>query len=289
MKKIETIVRQRIKTELVQCGARQPSNAKIKVVSISDLHPPFHDPMVINHLMRNHSDADVLVINGDIFEVYDASKWLKTKQIPFEAEYRIISDFIAKVSNIFPKIILISGNHDARIKTAIAGSLPTDLLNLVKLDPVELISNGYTLDQYGNLEMTANLDNVFYNAGPTSWFSLVGRCMFAHPSNSSGVPMRTVRDCDTYFQNRNIDYDALVIGHSHKQGQIVHNGRLLIEQGCACYPMEYEASAKLTYRAPTVAGYAVVWMDKAGRVDFNRTHNVYLGSTTMLKNYSVGS
>lgn len=283
MQAIEKVVRSRIRKELVRVSPAQPSSTSRKIVTISDLHPPFHNQAVIQHMLDNHGDADICVLNGDILDADAASKWAKSKEIAFDAEYKIVSEFVWQLANIFPKVIINSGNHDHRVTSKLMASVPHQLASLVKYDALDLIASGYTLDKYGDLVQSREMPNVKYTAGPTSWFCKIGRTIFAHPSNAGGVPMGIAVKAAEYFATRNLRFDCLVIGHSHSQGWVIRDGRLIIEQGCACYPLEYEAGAKLMYRHPSTFGYAVVYQNRNGLVDFNSSGPVFLGSGTMVR------
>lgn len=78
--------------------------------------------------------------------------------------------------------------------------------------------------------------------------------------------------------------------NTHKMGKVIWKNKLLIEQGCACIPMDYEADAKMMYSQQHF-GYAVVYMNRSGEVDFNRTRPIYYGTGTLVDadiNISIG-
>ena len=63
---------------------------------------------------------------------------------------------------------------------------------------------------------------------------------------------------------------------------MIHRNKLIIEQGCCCVPMDYEVSgkSKLTQQS---FGYAVIYMDKNGNVDFNTSDTTYYGTGSPIK------
>jgi hypothetical protein len=67
--------------------------------------------------------------------------------------------------------------------------------------------------------------------------------------------------------------------NTHKMGSIVFKGKLIIEQGCACIPMDYEADSKMQYGQQSF-GYAVIYMNAKGEVDFDKSRPVYYGTAT---------
>lgn len=251
--------------------------ANVKVVSLSDTHIPFHNNDVVNDMLDKHADADVLVLNGDILEHYSVSSWPKNKSIMLRHEYEIGIKFIRLMADIFPKVIITRGNHEERLQKYFASNLDYNVSFMVNPDMLDRMANGYDFNEDGELEKMYQMDNVFYNKGPMAYFCQIGKCIFAHPSSFSSIPMRTTINAATGFSAKGYDFEALVMGHTHKMGSLIHNRKLLIEQGCACIPLEYEAGSKMAYK-PQSFGYAVIYMDKDGHVDFDKSGPVYCGS-----------
>jgi predicted phosphodiesterase len=257
-----------------------PKDANFKVLSISDTHIPYYHDKVLNEAINKHKDADVLVLNGDILELHSVSRWPKNKAIALQHEYQIAMKWLGKLHGIFPKIILVKGNHEERLQSHFQANVDPGVSFMTDPDILERLSEGYDFDEYGEFRKMYDLPKVIYNKGQLSWFAQVGKCIFAHPSGSSGVPMRTAIKTAEYFQAREYDFDSLVIGHTHKMGTLIWNNKLLVEQGCACIPMEYEGSSKMAYR-PQAFGYSVTYMDQNGNVDFDKSGPVYFGTGTL--------
>lgn len=188
-------------------------DADIKVVSLSDTHIPFHNNEVIDHLLNNHMDADILVLNGDILEHYSVSSWPKSKTVMLRHEYEIGLRFIRLMADIFPKVIITRGNHEERLQKHFASNLDENVSFMVNPDILDRMANGYDFNDDGDLEKMYQMENVFYTKGPTAYFCQVGKCIFAHPSSYSGVPMRTVFNACDGFAAKGYDFEALVIGH----------------------------------------------------------------------------
>jgi len=75
---------------------------------------------------------------------------------------------------------------------------------------------------------------------------------------------------------------VFITQNTHKLGKLIWKNKLLIEQGCCCAPMEYESDAKLRFGQQTF-GYAVVYMNEEGKVDFKKTQPIYYGTGAIVK------
>ena len=190
-----------------------PKDANFKVLSISDTHIPFYHDGVVAEAIKRHKDADVLVLNGDILELHSVSRWPKSKAIMLRHEYQMAIKWICKLSEIFPKIVLVKGNHEERLQSYFQANVDPGVSFLTDPDILDRLANGYDFDPSGDLVKTYNLNNVYYAKGGLSWYTRIGKCIFAHPSGGSSIPMRTVIRTADYFLSREYDFDAVVIGH----------------------------------------------------------------------------
>jgi len=185
---------------------------RIKILSLSDLHIPFDNHETILHALDNHADADILVINGDFLEQYAVSKWGKTQTLLLEWEYKIAMEWMKFFTEIFEEVHLVRGNHDDRLKKYISAAVDPMINFMVEDDVLVKIANGYDFNNNGRLEKKYNFDNVYYTPGLLGWMTKIGKCIFAHPTGSSGIPMRTVIQAATSFMT-NENFQSLVIGH----------------------------------------------------------------------------
>ncbi|RLC16012.1 MAG: hypothetical protein DRI24_09485 [Deltaproteobacteria bacterium] len=259
------------------------SLAEVKILCISDLHCPFHNSVVLAEAIVNNLDADVLVINGDFLDLYSVSSFSKNKEIPLRHEYKIALELLKVFSDLFPKVVLVSGNHEDRLRSLFAAQLNPNVNFMYSDDVLDKLANGEDINEHGVLEKKYDFDNISYEGGPLRWYTQIGKCIFAHPSHFSKITMRTATDTvDTLKEKEN--FQAMVIAHTHKQGRYLWKGKLVIEQGCCALPMAYEASARAKYAAQSF-GYCVVYEDLEGNVDFNKTRTFYYGSEAMSKEY----
>jgi len=255
-----------------------PDGKLHKVVSIGDLHIPWVNDNVIADMLSQHSDAETLVINGDFLDQYSVSKWSKTKPVILRHEYEMGMDYLQQFAKIFDKVILTRGNHDSRLQAYFSNNLDPDVLFMTNPDMLERMASGYTFDYDGNLFRKYGFENVFYKGGVCAWYAKVGNCIFVHPKGGSKIPMRVACNAGEYFWEKE-DFSALVCAHTHKLGKLIWKGKLLIESGCCCVPMDYEADAAMKY-SQQAFGYAVVYMNSKGEVDFNKSTPVYYGTAT---------
>lgn len=254
----------------------------IKILSLSDLHAPFDNPDVIIDAIENHGDADVLVLNGDILEQYAVSRWGKSKTILLEWEYKVAIEWMKLFSEIFEEVHLVRGNHDDRLSKYLSNAVDPMVGFMMNNDVLTKLADGQDFNSKGKLEKIHDFDNVYYSGGLLGWYTKIGKCIFAHPSGSSGIPMRTVISAATSLMTSE-DFQALIIGHTHKMGKIIWRDKLLIEQGCCCVPLDYQSDGTMKY-LPQAFGYAVVYMDELGNVDFDKTNTVYCGTGYPTKN-----
>lgn len=254
------------------------SDKKTKILSLSDFHIPFENTELILRTIEEHSDADILVLNGDIMDMYSISRWQKTKSIPLRDEYIIATDYIKLFAEKFKKVVLVRGNHDVRMASYFANNLDPAISFLTHPDPLERLANGYSFNKEGKFTKLYDWDNVDYDDGICGWYAKIGKAIFAHPFGGSKIPMRTVINVANSFLDKE-DYQCVVVGHSHRMGKIIWRNKLLFEQGCCCVPMDYEADASLKWGIQAF-GYAVIYMDEEGNVDFNESKNFFKGSAT---------
>lgn len=260
----------------------RPVETVSKVLSISDLHCPFENPSVIHHALENHGDADVLVVNGDLVEHYAVSSWPKEKAILLKWEYKIALEWLKLFSKTFPKVVLTEGNHEHRLRRYFSANIDPVASFLVSPDMLSHLAAGHDFDEEtGMLKPMHDFSNVYYKPGPLSFYVVIGKTVFVHPWNFSGRRGATALRAMDYFSDRE-NFECVVISHTHKMSYFHHRHKLAIEQGCCCVPLDYESDGKMTMQ-PQSFGYAVVYMDKNGHVDFDKSRPVYYGTGTPVK------
>lgn len=266
-------------------GVSLPSpvgRSRIKIVSISDLHVPFCREDLLKEIIREHSGADYCVVNGDLFDSYLISTFPKNKEIPFAIEYVAVFEIVRLLSQHFKQVILVDGNHDKNRYQREMGKVNPTLRFMVKTSPLKGIADGIMISRTGKEINRLEFPNVIYTGDQKdenqSWWTRIGQCLFVHrTAGFAKNPMANAVHANKWFIDRGTQFQAIVNGHSHHLGKAIHKGKIVIDQGCLCYPMEYESSGKMTM-APVDLGYAIVEMDRKGNVDPEATRPIYLGT-----------
>jgi len=86
------------------------------ILVFGDLHSPYHHKLAIDFLKRVHKDygckAEVVCV-GDMYDFHAMSRHTTEPDAPSpEAEYKKAQAFVKKLTQAFPKGVLILGNHD---------------------------------------------------------------------------------------------------------------------------------------------------------------------------------
>lgn len=254
---------------------------RTRIISISDLHIPFCRMDLLKEIISKHSGAEFIVVNGDLFDCHLISSFNKDREIPFIVEYVAALEVIRELSSNFEKVILVDGNHDAGRFNREMGKLNTSIQFLVRTSPMKYLAEGRRFSVSGEELESINLPNVIYageqNVG--GWWFRVGKALFVHRLRGfKKAPMGNATQIADWFINRGTNFQCLVSAHSHKVGLVPYRGgRLVIDQGALCYPMDYESDGSCNY-SPVDLGYAIVEVDQSGNVDPETTRPVYLGT-----------
>lgn len=237
------------------------SGQPLKVLYMADLHIPFTVYDLVKEIIRNHDDADILVINGDLLDLFAVSTFAKDKAVALKRELQEGREFIELVSNIYKDVIIVEGNHERRLRNYIRHVIPVDMHFLFPQDVLQVV-------QEGTVFKKEHLDNVHIVG---SWWIKLFDTIYAHPDNYSSVPMRTVISTSEHFLLvKGIPHKACIIGHTHQAGWLIDRGRLVMETGCLSHDMDYHNGSKFIKTAWTKA-HAVIRYDKEGNIRFNQT------------------
>lgn len=251
-----------------------------KIVSFSDLHVPFFLWEDMQAALDLHDDADIIVLNGDILDAYIFSTFTKSKSIAAIKEYKMAFDLVHYLSDHFPKVVLVSGNHDYRTTRAVKqAGFNQDASAVFGVDLLFKISNGEKLDEHGQLLEKLDFSNVHYQKHD-SWYVRIGKTIFCHPSGfGSKYPGATVVKLLDHFSERMSydDFDAIVVGHTHKVYKGIVSSKLLIEQGAMAHKLPYQFQPDLRFKN-AMNGYAVIYQDSNGNTNYNDSQPMYIGS-----------
>jgi metallophosphoesterase superfamily enzyme len=238
----------------------------LKVLYMADLHIPFTVYDLVKKIIREHSDADVLVLNGDILDLFNVSTFAKDKSIALKRELQEGRDFLEVVSKIFKDVIVVEGNHERRLRRYIQNVVPVDMHFLFPQDVLEVIQQGHVFD-------LNPLDNVHVVG---SWWIQIYDAIFGHPDNYSSVPMRTVIQTSEHFKMvKNRPHRAMIIGHTHQAGKLIDRNTLVMETGCLQHDVDYKHGSKFIKTTWTRA-HAVLYFDSQNAIDFNDSNVIIL-------------
>lgn len=253
---------------------------KLKIITFSDLHVPFFLWEEMERALNAHSDADVVVLNGDILDAYIFSTFTKSKNIAALKEYQVAFDLVHYLSDNFPKVVLVSGNHDYRTTRAIkTAGISNEAAKVYRPDLLSRIANGEKLDQFGRLVEKLDFSNVLYESNE-SWYVRIGKTIFCHPSGfGSKYPGATVVKLLDHFSARMSydDFDSIVVGHTHKIYKGIVAGKLLIEQGAMAHRLPYQFGPDLRFKN-AMNGFGIIYQDIHGNTNFNDSTPIYLGT-----------
>lgn len=256
------------------------SSKETKILTFSDLHVPFFLWEDMERALNTHNDADIIVLNGDILDAYIFSTFSKSKNIAALKEYQVAFDLVHYLSDNFPKVVLVSGNHDYRTTRAIKTSgISDEAAKVYRPDLLSRIANGEKLDQFGRLVEKLDFNNVFYDTNE-SWYVRIGKTIFCHPSGfGSKYPGATVVKLLEHFTARMSydDFDSIVVGHTHKIYKGIVSGKLLIEQGAMAHRLPYQFGPDLRFKN-AMNGFGIIYQDANGNTNFNDSTPIYLGT-----------
>lgn len=234
-----------------------------KILSLSDLHAPYMDFESIEQAVSSHLDADILMLNGDIFDGHAMSDFDKLDDFDIEKEFEQVFVFLDAVTPLFKHVVWVSGNHEmSRFIRMVSRKFGNGMKKYVlkRLNPIQ-----YICEKYNNITIAPH------------HFVQLGKVVFVHPNGYSSALMSTALKQAEIFENNKHEIlpypeiQAVIQGHTHDLGEYYLNGIKVIEQGCLCFAPDYVFDNPRKRR--WTKGYAVIHLDKNGNVEFNKTHS----------------
>ena len=254
-----------------------------RVLALSDFHVPFNLPAETFKRYRNK--VDILVLNGDIQDCQSISSFTKRYRIPFAEEMIATREFLIELIELISpkKVFITKGNHEHRMVKYLSDRLNEDLLNIMPDTPLDLIINdGFkNNNRYSRTSTWYDpLRDVFADKGidvvyTGDWFVKVGKVIFAHPLSYSSGMLKTTEKAVNFFLRQDRDFEAIVLGHTHKLGSFIQGGIAMFEQGCCCdlEKLDY-ADGKLFL--PNQNGFLFMGLDENGSPIKNQTQLIEL-------------
>jgi len=257
------------------------SGVATRILALSDFHYPFQLPQ--ETFKEYCGQIDVLVINGDLFDMQSISKFQKAYRINFMEELIGCRQYtIDLIEYLSPKrVVFTSGNHEKRMSTYLQKNLDAEIKELMPETALDLIVNDgfYHYDKRKRsktwYEPICNLfDNISIEYDG-SWYVKIGKTIFAHPSTYSSGMLKTAEKAIEWAYRNIRDFDCMVMAHTHKLGSYIQGDAYLFEQGCLCKTEEMlYMDGKLTL--PQQKGFVLIAQDKNGSLMYDKCKLVQL-------------
>lgn len=254
-----------------------------RILSISDLHIPFNLPL---ETFKDYiGKVDTLVLNGDIEDAQNVSKFSKKYRVHFTEEMIMTRTYIIDLINMIqPKsVVIVKGNHEVRMGRYLSDQLNDDIMNLMPDSPMDLIINdGFkNRDRLNKTETWYSpLIEVFKDSGidvsyTGDWWRKVGKTIFIHPLSYSSGMLKTTEKAVDYLLRKDREFDTVVMAHTHKLGSFIQGNINMYEQGC-CAKTEMLDYNDGYMTLPTQKGFIYLCQDKEGNLIKNKTELIQL-------------
>lgn len=260
-KEIEGLINIEKDTTLQQQILAKP---KRKICVISDIHIPFTNEEKLQQAIDLNRTADILVVAGDVMDMYSCMRHRMKKNIPIEVELDNTVRFFEYISNIFPIVYVLPGNHDTRAMKKVQDLLPSQLLFLVDNDILPLLARPFS--------------NIFYH---DDWWLQIGDTIFAHAEISSQYEGRPPVVLSEWFGKRGwgkrlglSEIRCVVQAHTHQVASVYREDLKMFECGCMAQVMDYVLDPKAFMRPPLNG--CVSLLQENGRTNFNESREFVL-------------
>lgn len=234
-----------------------------RILSISDIHFPFHDPEALEvALEKGYSkNIDSILINGDLIDFYRISRYTKTmKGRSIEGELQGTYKFLQALRSIWPKIPIIwkMGNHEERWELHMANVSPA--LWETKLSQVDEIIQCPQLFFPKGEAPKYDLDITFIKLRPMRIGHLwvlhgheVGKGIFSPVNQARGVFLRSL--------------ECTLVGHGHQTSN--HSNKTIGDTVIACWSQGCLCDLHPRYNPVSLRwnqGFAII--ERTGKMDF---------------------
>ena len=229
-----------------------------KILVVPDLHAPFHEEAMFAEMIARESDADRCICIGDLSDSYALSTFTHYRSVPFHEEWASVTAAMQALSEAFPVVDVIIGNHDGRLEKRIRERLTEDMVEAVKylaggsLCPITALSKRFPNVRVAKHEVPGG-ESV-------DWFMTCGDAWLGHPEKYSRVPGAALRAVEDWIADHEDDlglgrFRLIVMGHTHVHSSFPWRGRqMLVEAGCLCQTQGYMLKPRIGGR-PQARGY----------------------------------
>ncbi|MFW5891736.1 MAG: metallophosphoesterase family protein [bacterium] len=231
----------------------------VKILVLSDIHIPYHKSKMIENIIEKE-EADIVVLAGDILDLGFASSFKVTKDLNFKMESNPATELLEMLDTKYEKIFWLKGNHEARIDNFIS-DIDSGFKEFAK-ERLDILS--YFEEMYEDLIV---IDDYYLK---------LGNVLISHPRTKGAVvPCKPLIQMHEHFTAIQEKFDILIMGHTHYNSIVKHNGKLLVETGCLCYEPDYRHEGRPIRRAWS-NGYVIYETNDKGITDINSIKLVHL-------------
>jgi predicted phosphodiesterase len=251
-----------------------------KIVVASDFHAPFHHKEYVAAMFEREKDADLLIVGGDLQDFYSVSRFVKYEHVPFEEEMAAVTLLLEQMSERFPRVLIVEGNHDRpRFEKQLRDRLSEEMVKVVEyLAGGNLSVIKAAARRFPNIEFANNKVDGAYNVG---WFVQVNDLIVSHMEKFSIVAGSTLRGVEDWFRHFHRvvglqpNWRVIIQAHTHAMGWFPYEAdKLLVESGCLCRTHGYQLTPRAGGR-PQRQGY-VTLEQVDGVTDRNSVRCVWL-------------
>lgn len=245
-----------------------------KVLVLSDLHAPYHREDILDIVDKHKDEINMIILNGDIIDAKPISKFVELGRGSLIDEMASTHELLHQIDELTPNIrkVMTIGNHENRMSKYMASK--TSELNDLHTDNIlrEIVEGFKKVDhEKGQVTYYSPLPN--YEVLDT-WYYNYNGMICCHPISFSKIPARTAYNAVEYFVRNGVDFDVCLVAHTHHLGWCKNLGKVTVETGCLCKPMDYASTGKLGY-VPQDCGYHLA-VFKDGKYDVNESRQIIL-------------
>lgn len=245
-------------------------NGLEKVLVISDLHIPYQREDILDIINKHKDEVTTLILGGDIIDCFKISSFPKLNAPSLTYEMSSCHKLLKEIQDILPNAnkILIFGNHEERWKRYL-GKVQSEVNSLHSSNILYEIVKGFEVHdrQRGTTTFYEPLDYSVID----NWWVQYNDMIVCHPITFSRVAAKTSQMAIDYFYERGLDFQSVLVAHTHKISSCMKFDKFAIEIGCMCKTQEYSEAGKLTY-SPQCNGYYLATFVH-GKFDINQSKN----------------
>lgn len=240
-----------------------------KKLILSDLHIPYHMDEIYMIVGKHADEIDEIIFNGDIVDCEEISSFLSAGAHSLMFEMTKAHAVLRAIDRMTPgvKKTLVLGNHEKRWERYLAKQ-NTSFNFLHSTNILREIVEGFTDHDYESGTETVYTPLENYRV-INDWYVKVNDIICCHPLTYSKIKGRVATMAVDFFIQAGEEFNAIIVGHTHKQAYVKQYDKISIEQGCLCQPMKYSQEGKLNF-TPQDNGYVLATFIN-GQFDINKS------------------